>query len=67
MTELETGEEVVYNKPRENVVEPWANVGLIVAYRDKGLLEKLKPNLNKFLPQEDESIDVAEKEEKADE
>jgi len=67
MTELETGEEVVYNKPRENVVEPWANVGLIVAYRDKGLLEKLKPNLNKFLPQEDESIEVADKEEKADE
>jgi len=59
MTELETGEEVVYNQPRENVVEPWANVGLIVAYRDKGLLEKLKPNLNKFLPQEDQTIDVA--------
>ena len=38
LTELETSEEVIYNKPRENVVEPWANTGLIVAYRDKVIL-----------------------------
>jgi len=53
LTELETSEEVIYNKPRENVVEPWANVGLIVAYRDKANLEKLKVNLNKFLPKQE--------------
>lgn len=66
MTELETGEEVLYNTPRENVVEPWANTGLIVAYRDKGMLDKLKPNLSKFLPQEDETIEVAAEGEKAE-
>ena len=38
MQDEETGEEVLYHKPRENVVEPWANVGLIVAYRSAGTL-----------------------------
>jgi len=62
LTELETSEEVIYNKPRENVVEPWANTGLIVAYRDKAHLEKLKPNLNKFL-EEHEHVEVEKEDE----
>merc|ERR1711973_255293 len=56
MQDEETGEEVLYHKPRENVVEPWANVGLIVAYRDKALLDKLKP-LDKFI-EEKSSINL---------
>jgi len=44
LMDLKTGQEVIYHQPgEEEGAEPWANVGLIVAYRSKELLEKLQP------------------------
>ena len=44
LMDLKADRDVTYNSPVEGS-EPWANVGLIVAYRDKNALNRLRPHL----------------------